>query len=254
MGALHEGHLSLVRAAAAECDEVVVSIFVNPAQFNDVSDLQAYPRDEQSDLRLAESAGATVVFAPPVDEVYPAGSATTVHVGGVSEPWEGASRGPGHFAGVALVVSKLLNMVGPDAAWFGEKDAQQVAVVRRLSADLNIPARIMTGPTIREPDGLAMSSRNVRLSWQARQRALSLHEALSSIVSGAAAGIENVEELCSRGRRILAAAGVEPEYLAVVDSRTFDALATLSDREAGTTRAIVAAEVGGVRLIDNEPW
>ncbi|WP_198671611.1 pantoate--beta-alanine ligase, partial [Desertihabitans aurantiacus] len=173
MGALHEGHLALVRAAAAGADVVVMSLFVNPTQFNDAGDLAAYPRDETRDAELADGAGVDVLFAPAVEEVYPTGFATTISVGGVSERLEGAHR-PGHFDGVALVVTKLFGMVRPDVAWFGQKDAQQVAVVRRVVADLDLGVRIETVPTVREPDGLALSSRNVRLGAEDRVRALAL--------------------------------------------------------------------------------
>ncbi|HEV2821028.1 MAG TPA: pantoate--beta-alanine ligase, partial [Solirubrobacteraceae bacterium] len=160
MGALHDGHLSLVTAARAACDVVVVSLFVNPRQFDDGEDLVAYPRDEARDAQLAAGARADILFVPATQELYPAGFATTVSVRGVAEPLEGARRGPGHFDGVATVVTKLLNSAGPDVAFFGAKDAQQVAVIRRLVADLAIPVRIETAPTVREPDGLALSSRN----------------------------------------------------------------------------------------------
>ena len=164
MGAFHAGHHSLMRAARAEQDAVVVSLFVNPAQFNDTGDLAAYPRTEANDAAEAAELGVDVLFAPPVSEIYPEGFATTVSVAGLSEVLEGAERGPGHFAGVCTVVNKLLNIVGPDVAYFGQKDAQQVAVVKRMVRDLDMPVRIEVLPTVREPDGLALSSRNVRLS------------------------------------------------------------------------------------------
>ncbi|MDQ3609910.1 MAG: pantoate--beta-alanine ligase, partial [Actinomycetota bacterium] len=157
MGALHDGHLALIAAARAACDVVVVSVFVNPRQFDDAGDLAAYPRDETRDARLAAGAGADLLFAPDADELYPAGFATSVGVRGVAEPLEGAHRGPAHFDGVATVVTKLLNAAGPDVAFFGQKDAQQVAVIRRLTTDLAIPVRIETVRTVREPDGLALS-------------------------------------------------------------------------------------------------
>ena len=178
MGALHEGHLSLVRRARADCDVVVVSLFVNPTQFNEAADLASYPRDEQRDAALAAETGADVLFAPPVEEVYRPGFATTVRVSGLTEHLEGAHRGTAHFEGVATVVAKLLNMVGPDVAYFGQKDAQQVAVIRRMAADLDLPVEIAACPTVREPDGLALSSRNVHLRGDDRERATALRRGL----------------------------------------------------------------------------
>lgn len=248
MGALHEGHLSLIRAAAAECEQVVVTIFVNPAQFNDPGDLDAYPRTEDEDVRLATEAGATVIFAPGPEEVYPPGFVTAVRVGGVSEPWEGAARGASHFDGVALVVAKLFGMVTPDLAWFGQKDAQQVAVVRRLVADLNIPTAIRVAPTVREADGLAMSSRNVRLDAADREAALSLSRGLRLVADRAAAGDTDAPALARAGRAVVEQAGAEVEYFAIVDPGTFAELDDVGDRNA---LAIVAARVGQVRLIDN---
>lgn len=248
MGALHEGHLSLIRAAAAECDQVVVTIFVNPAQFNDPGDLDAYPRTETADVRLATEAGATVVFAPAPEEVYPPGFVTGIRVGGVSEPWEGAARGASHFDGVALVVAKLFGMVTPDLAWFGQKDAQQVAVVRRLVADLNIPTEIRVAPTVRDPDGLAMSSRNVRLSPADREVALSLSRALRLVAERTAAGETEGRALTRAGLGVIEEAGAEVEYFAIVDPARFTELDRVGDRDA---LAIVAARVGEVRLIDN---
>ena len=180
MGALHDGHLSLIRRARATCDDVVVSLFVNPAQFNESSDLAAYPRDEARDGALAAKAGADLLFAPELAEVYPPGFATTVHAGGVTETLEGVHRGAGHFDGVATVVTKLLNMVGPDVAFFGQKDAQQALVIRRLVRDLDLPVRIEVCPTVREADGLALSSRNVHLRGADRERALALRDALAA--------------------------------------------------------------------------
>lgn len=247
MGALHEGHLSLVRAARAVSDVVVLSVFVNPTQFNDPADLAAYPRTEEADVALAESAGADLVFAPTPTELYPDGYATTVTVTGpVTESLEGANRGRGHFDGVATVVAKLLIAVAPDAAWFGAKDAQQVVVVRRMVADLGLPVRIEVGPTVREPDGLAMSSRNTRLGPGDRVRALALSRALRAVHSAAADGAD-VGSARDAGLKELAADGIEPEYLALVGPDTLEPVATL-DRPA---LALVAAHVGPVRLIDN---
>src|SRR3954447_10694146 len=187
MGAFHAGHHSLMRAAREEMDEVVVSLFVNPAQFNDPNDLAAYPRSEANDAVEAGELGVDVLCAPPVSEVYPEGFATTVSVAGLSEVLEGAERGPGHFAGVCTVVCKLLNIVAPDLAYFGQKDAQQVAVVKRMVRDLDMTPKIEVMPTVREPDGLALSSRNVRLSPAQREQALALSRALHAARDAVAA-------------------------------------------------------------------
>ena len=196
MGFLHEGHLSLIRRAANECDEVIVSVFVNPTQFNDAADLAAYPRDEERDVELAGSAGATMVFAPPVEEVYPTGFATSVQLhGAITETFEGEVRGPDHFWGVATVVTKLFGMVQPDVAYFGQKDAQQCVVVSRLVADLDLPVELAICPTVREADGLAMSSRNVRLRGDDRERALALVEGLDAADAAVRAGETNSVEV-----------------------------------------------------------
>ena len=245
MGALHEGHLALIRAARAGCDEVVVSLFVNPAQFNEAADLAAYPRDEARDAALAAEAGADLLFAPPVDEIYPPGFATTVHVGGVSELLEGEHR-PGHFDGVATVVTKLLTIVAPDVAYFGQKDAQQLAVVRRLVRDLDLPARIEAVPTVREPDGLALSSRNVRLGGDERRRALALKRGLDA-ASHAARNGGDLAAARTAGIAAMRELGVEPEYLALVDPQTFAPAEALD----GEVLVAVAARVGETRLIDN---
>ena len=247
MGALHEGHLSLVRAARGENDVVVVSLFVNPAQFNEAGDLAAYPRDEAADARKAEDAGADVLFAPPVEEVYPPGFATTVRVSGLTEPLEGEHRGTGHFEGVATVVAKLLNMAQPDAAYFGQKDAQQAAVIRRLVTDLDIPARIAVCPTVREPDGLALSSRNVHLKGADRERALALSTALKAARDAVSSGERDPVAVAAAGRAAMAALGVEPEYVAVVNP---DDLLPV-ERIDGAVLVAVAARVGTTRLIDN---
>ena len=190
MGALHEGHLALLRRAREQCDVVVMSLFVNPAQFAPGEDLQAYPRDEQRDSDLAAAEGVDLLFAPGLEEVYPPGFATTVSVGGLTDTLEGAPehRGTEHFAGVTTVVTKLLNMVAPDAAYFGQKDAQQALVIRKLVADLDIPVRIEVCPTVRDPDGLALSSRNAYLSEDERERALGLSRALRAAEQAVAAG------------------------------------------------------------------
>jgi len=242
MGAFHEGHLSLMRAARERCDTVVVSLFVNPAQFDDAGDLGAYPRDEARDAALAEREGVDVLFAPAPEEVYPRGFATSVHVAEVTGTLEGAHR-PGHFDGVATVVTKLLNLVGPDVAFFGRKDAQQAAMVRRLVRDLDLAVEIDVRPTVREPDGLAMSSRNARLSPADRERATALARALRA-VEGAAE--EGVEAALAAGRAELA--GVDVEYLEVVDP---DTLRPVPSFEEAETLVAVAARVGEVRLIDN---
>jgi pantoate--beta-alanine ligase len=247
MGALHEGHLSLISRARGQCDRVVVSLFVNPSQFNERSDLERYPRHETRDARLAAEAGADLLFAPSVEEVYPTGFATTVEVLGVSERLEGASRGAGHFRGVCTVVTKLLCMCQPDAAYFGQKDAQQVVVIRRLVRDLNLPVRIEVCPTVREPDGLAMSSRNAQLDEHAREQALALYGALRSIEDYAAQGERLTARLLEAGHQRLAARAVHPEYLELVDPDTLERLEWL-DRPA---LLAVAANVGATRLIDN---
>lgn len=247
MGALHDGHLALVAAARAACDVVVVSLFVNPRQFDDATDLVDYPRDEARDAQLAAGAGADLLFAPAAQELYPAGFATTVSVRGVAEPLEGAHRGAGHFDGVATVVTKLLNAAGPDVAFFGAKDAQQAAVVRRLVADLAIPVRIQTVPTVREPDGLALSSRNIHLAPGDRPRALALHAALTTAQAAVDAGEREPAAVAAAARAAMTGLDVEAEYLELVDPTTFAPVAALD----GEVLAVVAATVGGVRLIDN---
>lgn len=246
MGAFHEGHLSLIRAARAACDTVVVWLFVNPTQFNEASDLVNYPRDEARDAALAEAAGADVLFAPELSEVYPEGHATTVTVAGIGDILEGAHR-PGHFAGVATVVAKMLTMVGPHVAYFGAKDAQQVAVVRRMVADLNLPVRIEVLPTVREPDGVAMSSRNVRLSPDERRRATAISRGLIAARDAAAAGERDADTLRTLVLAELAAADLVPEYVAVVDPGSFEPVVSV-DRPV---LIAVAARVGSTRLIDN---
>ena len=249
MGAFHEGHLSLMRQARARSDVVVVSLFVNPTQFNDSGDLAVYPRDEAADAAQAAGLGVDYLFAPGVEEVYPAGFATTVSVSGLTEDLEGASRGRGHFDGVTTVVTKLLNMVGPDVAFFGQKDAQQAAVIRRLVRDLNLPVEIATCPTVRAPDGLALSSRNLLLSESDRHRATVLHRALR-LVEGAIAGGEHDPDAATEAARAeLDEAGVAPEYLAVVSAETMEPV----ERIEGDVLAVIAARIGAVRLIDNVP-
>jgi len=245
MGAFHAGHHSLMREAREEMDAVVVSLFVNPAQFNDAGDLAAYPRSEANDAAEAADLGVDVLFAPPVSEVYPDGFATTVSVAGLAEVLEGAERGPGHFAGVCTVVCKLLNIVSPDVAYFGQKDAQQVAVVKRMVRNLDIPSKIEVLPTVREPDGLALSSRNVRLSPADRERALGLSRGLNAAKDAVARGERDV--LAVRTAATAQMGDVDAEYLAIVDPVSFTPLTTI----AAPALILVAAQVGPVRLIDN---
>jgi len=247
MGAFHDGHLELMRRARERSGFVIVSLFVNPAQFNDAADLSRYPRDEARDAELAGSVGVDVLFAPTADEVYPSGFATSVQVAGLSDPLEGTMRGPGHFRGVATVVTKLLNMAQPDDAYFGQKDAQQALIVRRLVRDLDIPTHIDICPTVREADGLAMSSRNVRLDEISRQRAPALARALRAVEAAVAEGEHDAGRALAAGEAILAEAGIAPEYFAAVSSDTLEPVA----RIAGETLVAIAANVGGVRLIDN---
>jgi pantoate--beta-alanine ligase len=249
MGYLHEGHLSLLRAARAECDLVVMSLFVNPAQFGPDEDLERYPRDAERDLRLAGEAGADLVFAPSVAEVYPDGFASRVEVAGpLTEVLDGdpGRRGPEHFRGVATVVAKLLNAVGPDVAYFGQKDAQQAAVIRRMVRDLDFPVRIEVLPTVREADGLAMSSRNAYLEPADRERATALSRALAVVEREALEG--SLVAALESGRRELAAAGIEPEYLEARDAESLEPISALDRRPV---LVAVAARVGAARLIDN---
>ena len=247
MGAFHEGHLSLMRRARERCGFVVVSLFVNPTQFNERSDLERYPRDERRDAAMAESAGVDVLFAPLVEEVYPDGFATTVDVSGVSEPLEGAMRGTAHFRGVATVVAKLFNMAQPDDAFFGQKDAQQALLIRRMARDLDFPVYVEVCPTVREADGLAMSSRNALLDASSRQRATALSRALFAIERAVANGERDAGHALGAGREILAREGIEPEYLAAVAADTLAPVTTIT----GETLVPIAARVGNVRLIDN---
>ncbi|HET9154596.1 MAG TPA: pantoate--beta-alanine ligase [Solirubrobacterales bacterium] len=252
MGCLHAGHLSLIQAARAECDLVVMSLFVNPTQFGAGEDLDRYPRDEERDLRLAGEAGADLVFAPAVEEVYPDGLdgfATRVEVvGSLTGVLDGdpSRRGPEHFRGVATVVAKLFNLVDPDVAYFGQKDAQQAVVVRRMARDLDFPVRIEVLPTVREPDGLAMSSRNAYLGPEDRDRATALSRALAAAERGARAGSLGMG--LEAARRELAAVAIEPEYLEARDAETLECVHALEDRPV---LVLVAAPVGAARLIDN---
>lgn len=248
MGSLHEGHLSLIRRARETCDVVVMSLFVNPAQFDEAADLAAYPRDEERDAELAERAGVDVLFAPPVDIVYPHGFTTAVRVEGLlTETLEGAHRGAGHFHGVTTVVTKLFAMVQPDVAFFGQKDAQQSVVVRTAVRDLDLPVRVEVCPTVREPDGLALSSRNVRLTGDDRGRALALRRGLDAAEAAVAGGMRDVDTIEKTAVAAMTDLDVETEYLAVVDPETLAPLRVVD----GAALVVVAARVGPVRLIDN---
>jgi pantoate--beta-alanine ligase len=249
MGYLHDGHLSLLRAARERCGFVVMSLFVNPTQFGEDEDLAEYPRAEERDLALAGEAGVDLVFAPDVEEVYPEGFATYVAVEGLTEVLDGdpARRGAGHFRGVTTVVAKLLNIVGPDSLYLGQKDAQQALVIRRMARDLDFPAEVVVVPTVREPDGLAMSSRNAYLDARERTRATGLWRALET-VRDAAGGGASVDRALDAGRAILADAGVEAEYL---EARHADDLTPAESFNGRPVLVAVAARVGGARLIDN---
>ena len=249
MGYLHDGHLSLLRAARRRCDYVVMSLFVNPAQFGEGEDLDAYPRDEAHDVELAGEAGADLVWAPDVAEVYPPGFATHVEVEGLTDVLCGdpARRGAAHFRGVTTVVAKLLNSAAPDVAFFGQKDAQQAIVIRRMARDLDFDCEVAVVPTVREPDGLAMSSRNSYLTPEERGRAPALHRALEASREAAAADA-SPEQALAAGRRVLGDAGIEPEYL---EARYADDLAPAVSFNGRPVLVAVAARIGRARLIDN---
>jgi pantoate--beta-alanine ligase len=249
MGFFHDGHLSLMRRARSDNDVVVVSLFVNPAQFGPGEDLEAYPRDERRDTRLAEAERVDVLFAPPVEEVYPDGFATTVAVGRLTEMLEGdqAQRGAEHFQGVTTVVTKLFNMVAPDVAYFGQKDAQQALVIRKLVRDLDIPVRIEVCPTVRDPDGLALSTRNAYLSPAERERALALSRSLRAAEAAVADGARDAAAVVAAARAELDRAGVEPDYLQLRSAHDLSPV----ERVNGSTLLAVAAHVGRARLIDN---
>jgi pantoate--beta-alanine ligase len=247
MGALHAGHASLIRAANSQCGVVAVSIFVNPTQFGPNEDYSRYPRTFDADCALAKAEGASVIFAPSVEELYPPGAATFVEVEGLSDRLDGASR-PGHFRGVATVVSKLLIATEADLAFFGQKDAAQVAVLRRMVRDLRLPAKIMVCPIVREPDGLALSSRNVYLSGTERAQALVLSRSVRHVESMAAMGERRAPILISEARRIFAAEpAVRVDYIELVE---WDTLLPAETAAPGTLFA-VAAWAGATRLIDN---
>lgn len=251
MGYLHEGHLSLVRLAREECATVIVSIFVNPLQFGPNEDLDRYPRDEDRDLRLAREAGADAVFLPAPEEMYPRGFTTEVRVGGLEDVLEGSSR-PGHFAGVATVLAKLLNVVSPDRMYMGQKDAQQAILVRRMMRDLGFPAVLVVGPTVREPDGLAMSSRNVYLSAAGREAAATIPRALSAATRGAG-GMSWEPREAARGLREKAKEELAREERLEIDYVSAADAEGLRDVEESTLKILLscAAKVDGTRLIDN---
>lgn len=246
MGALHAGHLALVEDARRQADRVVATIFVNPLQFGEGEDLDRYPRQEREDRAVLEQAGCDLLWMPTPEQIYPAGFSTTVSVKGLSNRWEGEAR-PGHFDGVATVVTKLFNAVRPEVALFGEKDFQQLAVIRRMTLDLNLPIAIVGVPTVRDDDGLALSSRNAYLSDEERARALALPRALAEAAEGIAEG-QDVATALAKAKRNLEQAGFAPiDYVALVDSETLEPLGTAS----GQMRLIAAATIGRTRLIDN---
>lgn len=248
MGYLHEGHNSLLKAAREQCDRVVMSLFVNPTQFRPDEDLSFYPRDEQRDLAIARDAGVDLVYAPDPDDIYPSGFATEVTVNGLTDVLCGSrdSRGPGHFTGVTTIVAKLLNAVDPDFAYFGQKDAQQATVISRMAEDLAFRTRIVILPTVRERDGLAMSSRNAHLSEGARERAAAIWKAL--LETEAVYSDSGLEAGLAAGRTELIRAGITPEYFEARFPGTLDPADEDSDE---AILVAVAAEVDGTRLIDN---
>jgi pantoate--beta-alanine ligase len=247
MGALHEGHLSLVRASRAECGLTAVSIYVNPTQFGPTEDLDKYPRTLAADLEALARCGADLVFAPTNAEMYPAGFDTWVEVGAAARPWEGECR-PGHFRGVTTVVLKLLNQVRPDVAYFGQKDYQQALVIRRMVADLNVPVTIRVCPTVREPDGLAMSSRNRYLSADQRRQALVLWQSLNLAAELVRQGQREARVIVERMKELISAVpDAMIEYVALVDPESLAPIARV-DRES---LAVLAVRIGSTRLIDN---
>ena len=250
MGALHDGHVSLVRLARRSADRVVVSIFVNPLQFGSGEDFTRYPRPAARDRALLAREGVDLLWEPAVADVYPAGDLTRVHVAGLSDVLEGASR-PGHYTGVCTVVARLLNAVRPDEMWLGQKDAQQALILERMAADLLMPVRLRRGPTVREEDGLAMSSRNAYLSHAERQQAVALSQGLAAAWILMRGGERNAQRLASAIRREWDGYPlVREDYIAVVDPNTLEPLKTVR----GQALVAVAAHVGPARLIDNFPW
>jgi pantoate--beta-alanine ligase len=246
MGALHAGHAALIERAVTECDVAVVSIFVNPTQFGPHDDLRSYPRNERADLASCERLGASMVFVPSEEEMYPAGDATRVQPGAIALPLEGAAR-PGHFAGVCTVVAKLFAIVRPDAAYFGQKDFQQLRVVQAMTRDLRFGIRIVGCPTVREPDGLAMSSRNAYLDAEGRRNALALSRALFAARDLWSGGERDPAVLRDRVKKIAAGPGVAIDYVSVADPYTLEELRG----PAGEVVVSLAARVGRARLIDN---
>jgi len=247
MGALHAGHLSLAAAARRECDFTAVTIFVNPTQFAPHEDFSKYPRTLDADVRLLAQENVDLVFAPSADDMYPAGADTLVVPGAVAAPWEGAFR-PTHFRGVATIVLKLFNVLPADVAFFGQKDYQQSLVIRRMVADLNVPIEIRVCPIIREPDGLAMSSRNQYLSADERQRALALSRSLRQVESSFRAGKTDAGQLRAEMQAVLAATpGINVDYATIVDPQTLQEVAAAAPGSV----ALIAARVGATRLIDN---
>ncbi len=246
MGALHEGHLSLIEAARAECDFIVITIFVNPTQFSPAEDLNDYPRSLEADLDLCRSAGCDLVFTPSAENMYSPGSQTTVAVSGIRSMLEGVSR-PDHFDGVTTVVAKLLNITLPDRAYFGQKDYQQQLIIRQMVRDLNWPVEVVTRPIVRESDGLAMSSRNRYLSSQQRVHALSLNQVLNRAHQQAASGRSPEDVQADMLRQLQVAEGVDPDYAVVVDTETLQPV----KKQAQTAIGLLAARVGSTRLIDN---
>ncbi|HEX2466889.1 MAG TPA: pantoate--beta-alanine ligase [Solirubrobacterales bacterium] len=251
MGALHDGHLSLLRPARERCNVVVMSLFVNPTQFRSDEDLGSYPRDEARDAELAKAEGVDLIYAPATEEVYPAGFATTVEVGGgLTDVLDGdpAHRGPEHFRGVTTIVAKLFNTVQPQVAFFGQKDGQQGIAIRRMVRDLDFPVEIVLLPTVREADGLALSSRNAYLSPDERERAAALSRALRAAEAVATSGETSTAAALDAARAELAAAGIEPEYLEARDARGLEPVESFNERPV---MVAVAAQVGRARLIDN---
>ena len=247
MGAFHDGHRTIMRRAAEHNDCVIVSLFVNPAQFNEAIDLERYPRHEQRDAEIAASAGVSVLFAPAVSEVYPNGFVSSVEVAALAAPLEGEVRGAQHFRGVATVVAKLLNMIQPDDVFFGQKDAQQALILQCMAQDLNFPVRVEICPTVREPDGLAMSSRNALLDADARRRAPALFQALFAVTKAVEGGETRSTHALAAGRLTLAAHAIVPEYFSAVSMLTLEPV----DQIREPTLIAIAARLGTVRLIDN---